>query len=151
MKELETFVKNAHKGQLRRGGEEPYYNHVKRVSELCNTLFTNTSSARVALLHDVVEDTSLGFEECFKHLETEEEKAALVLLTKASGESPEEYMKRLLNGNNMVALQVKFCDALDNATFSERGRRFTKEILGLDPDEESRKYLKRARLCLDRM
>lgn len=86
MKDILEFVNKAHQGQMRRQ-EEPYVNHAVRVAKMCAALFGTGSAVRVALLHDVVEDTDFGFEECFQYLQDQKEKEALELLTKRVGET----------------------------------------------------------------
>lgn len=148
-KTLRDFVEKAHSGQMRRGGEEPYFEHVKRVALNVFDKTASLDAMALALLHDVVEDTKHTFEECNEYLATTEAKEALVLLTKREGEDNSVYMQRILESGNRMALIVKYYDALDNAMFTEAGRQFTIEVLKRDPDKESRKYKNRAKRCAE--
>jgi len=69
------FAKHAHHGQIRASGE-PYVFHVISVAEILLGLNLDTNSIIAALLHDVIEDTDVDFEQ----LKTEygEEIATLV-------------------------------------------------------------------------
>lgn len=147
--ELEAFVMFAHANQYRRGGEEPYVEHVKRVAVKVYDYTKSMDAMAVALMHDVVEDTPFTFEDCNHFLVSEQAKEALVLLTKTEDMSTEEYMSKLLKSGNQIALIVKYFDAIDNAEFTEEGRAFTINVLKRDPDRETRKYIRRANQCLE--
>lgn len=145
--EVEKFALTAHEGQWRRGNVEPYFKHCKRVAYNVYLASNNAEAMAVAYMHDVVEDTGYSFDDCNKYLETDEAKEALVLLTKVEGMKTKEYMERLLNSGNRIALLVKFFDALDNSIFTEEGKAFTTEVLGLNVLKEHAKYKKRAMQC----
>ena len=55
----------AHKHQLRRDGETPYSSHPSRVAMTCACLFNNTDETVIAaaLLHDVIEDTTIDYDD----------------------------------------------------------------------------------------
>ena len=101
---------NVHKDQKDKSGL-PYVFHPFIVS----SLFTDEDSVVVALLHDVVEDTSITFEE----LEKEFPKRiidALKLLTHNSDEDYFDYVKKIKN--NPIAKRVKISDLTHNMDMS---------------------------------
>jgi (p)ppGpp synthase/HD superfamily hydrolase len=149
IQEVISFSRLAHEGQMRRGDEEPYINHPLRVYGLMRKDGYTGDSLVVAVLHDVVEDTSYVFEDCYKFLSTDEGKEALRLVTKMEGETSETALNRLLSSGNRIALLVKAYDALDNSRITEYGAEFTRTILGLDPEKEALKYKSKAKACFD--
>ena len=143
------FAYLAHDGQLRRHG--PAYithpigvaNHLLRCGVICEEVI------KVALLHDVVEDTGWGFKECNHFLRGKKAKQALELLTKRDGESSRDALVRVLESGNKIALLVKAADAYDNSLMDEEGERFTREIMKKDPKAEQLRYQKKMVACLD--
>lgn len=102
---------NAHMGQKDRAGS-PYILHSLRVMHSVGT----TDAKIVAILHDVVEDTSVTFDELIdagipKHLVI-----TLRLLTYTDNLSYEDYIARL--GENSLAVKVKLADLKDNMDLS---------------------------------
>lgn len=142
------FAVKAHEGQMRRGGEEPYVCHPIRVAEMVKERGGSEEAILVALLHDVVEDTSVTFEECYQFLESEEAQEALRLVTKMEGESSAQALERLLKAGNRIALLVKACDALDNSVITEGMKDY---LCSNDrsPEEASNRYLEKSRVCLE--
>ena len=59
IKKAQSFANNAHEGQVRKYGGEPYIDHPIRVAMLLIEFIPNISEEMVAaaLLHDVLEDT----------------------------------------------------------------------------------------------
>lgn len=149
IREVVSFARLAHTGQMRRGGEEPYINHPLRVYGMLKKDGYTGDILVVAILHDVVEDTSYGFDDCYAFIETEEGREALRLVTKMDGESSLAALERLLSSTNRIALLVKAYDALDNARITEYGAEFTRAVLGLDPVKEAAKYQNKAQACFD--
>ena len=60
-----VFAEEAHRGQVRASGE-PYVFHVISVAEILYSLNLDTPSIMAGLLHDVVEDTDVTFEQLEK-------------------------------------------------------------------------------------
>lgn len=150
MERVFAFAEKAHEGQMRRGGVEPYINHPMRVCRLLAEQFIgHRDILTLAVLHDVVEDTPYGFEDCYQFFSTQQGIEALHLITKMEGESSAEAMDRLLSSRNRIALWVKAADALDNSVMCEASIKFTRDVLGKDPAVEQAKYIEKAKACLD--
>ncbi|MFO7262995.1 MAG: (p)ppGpp synthetase [Bacillaceae bacterium G1] len=62
VREAYRFAEEAHRGQTRKSGE-PYISHPLAVAEILADLQLDCSTITAALLHDVVEDTSVTLEE----------------------------------------------------------------------------------------
>lgn len=97
---------DAHRGQVDKGGE-PYIWHPIRVA-----MGFQTDALRcVALLHDVLEDSSLGvgdLEASFGPVITD----AVLCLTRRAGQSYEDFIRQC--GRNAMARAVKLRDLADN-------------------------------------
>lgn len=143
MMDVLEFAITAHGNQMRRGGEEPYVNHPVRVASQCQAN-GYPQCLKVALLHDVVEDTDLTMDDCAVYL-NEEELEALDLLTKRVGESSEQALTRLLQSDNEIALVVKYWDAWDNSQLSEA---FSKTIT--NPRHFAGRYVEKMELIEER-
>lgn len=104
----------AHAGQLDRDGN-PVILHPLTVG-----LMGHTDEERVAgFLHDVVEDTDMTFEDLEEQGIPEGIISALKLLTHDKTLSYDEYLQRIIDSHNPIALQVKFNDLQHNF---ERGK-----------------------------
>ncbi|TWT92072.1 HD domain-containing protein [Stieleria varia] len=102
----------AHRGQTRRDGT-PYVLHPLRL------MFSVESDNEriVAVLHDVVEDTSVSMDQLKSEGFTDEILAALALLTHDDGSSYEDYIDRIRP--NPIARAVKLADLRDNSNLLE--------------------------------
>jgi (p)ppGpp synthase/HD superfamily hydrolase len=97
----------AHAGQVDKGGE-PYILHPLRVM-----LTRESELERIcAVLHDVVEDSDIAFDDLRKTGFSEEVITVLDCLTKRDGESYDDFINRLLA--NETACHVKLADLRDN-------------------------------------
>lgn len=105
-KALEIAYK-AHIGQLDKGGS-PYILHPVRVALHCQT----EDEKIVALLHDVVEDTSITFEDLKAEGVDDRLLEALKCLTKEEGEDYKAFIERV--STNRLATKVKIQDLKDN-------------------------------------
>jgi guanosine-3',5'-bis(diphosphate) 3'-pyrophosphohydrolase len=84
----------AHKNQLY--NKEPYIEHPKRVAERIKLMTNDNLAPIVAILHDVIEDTQVTFEDI--QIEFGEEVAQDVsALTRGKNENYFDYIKRLLD------------------------------------------------------
>ena len=105
-KALEIAYK-AYIGQLDKGGS-PYILHLVRVALHCQT----EDEKIVALLHDVVEDTSITFEDLKMEGLDDRLLEALKCLTKEAGEDYKAFIERV--STNRLATKVKIQDLKDN-------------------------------------
>jgi (p)ppGpp synthase/HD superfamily hydrolase len=107
-----TIAYVAHKGQKRAGlPPEPYFEHVRRVA----AAFPPSPEKCVAYLHDVVEDTPVGFDDLNELGVDSDVVRAVALLTHAHGITNDEYaayVKRL--ARSPLARAVKVADLADN-------------------------------------
>ena len=101
---------NAHLNQFDKSGV-PYIYHPIHVAEQMQT----EEECIAALLHDVVEDTEITFEELVGDF-PEKVIEALRLLTHDDGEDYMEYVKKLKN--NPIAVKVKIADLTHNSDLS---------------------------------
>jgi guanosine-3',5'-bis(diphosphate) 3'-pyrophosphohydrolase len=130
----------AHQGQKRADGED-YIQHPIRVS---GSTFVNddyvltseeiTLAQQAALLHDVIEDCApeyaekvalAGFDPRIHEI--------LTLLTRLDGMSYADYIKRLVESENKIAIAIKLGDLTDNINSSEN-------IKGEYPSEVIKKF-----------
>lgn len=97
---------NAHHGQYDKGGV-PYIFHPIHLAEQMDT----EEECIVALLHDVVEDTTVTFEELEKEFPSTV-MDALRLLTHEDGVPYMDYVKEIKT--NSIATKVKMADIMHN-------------------------------------
>lgn len=98
----------AHEGQLDKAGR-PYIHHPLRVM----AGVSGEHAKMAAVLHDVVEDTSITAEELLAHGCPPPVVRAVVALSKTSGEPQANYLRRV--AADPLALTVKRADIADNA------------------------------------
>ena len=99
----------AHEGQVDRDGN-PVILHALTVG-----LMGHTDEERAAgFLHDVVEDTSYTFDDLLHEGAPVSLVNALRLLTHEKGVSYDEYITRIIESKNPIALQVKYNDLQHN-------------------------------------
>jgi (p)ppGpp synthase/HD superfamily hydrolase len=101
---------NAHAGQFDRGGT-PYILHPLRVMSYLED--ADEELQCIAVLHDVVEDTSVTWKDLIEAGMTQRIISALRLLTKLSGQTPDEYKAGVLS--SVDAMKVKMCDLRHNS------------------------------------
>ncbi|MBS1584550.1 MAG: HD domain-containing protein [Bacteroidetes bacterium] len=70
LKQVETFARDAHRGQKRKYNDDPYIVHPVRVMQLCSKYTRDVPMLAAALLHDVLEDTAVTEEEMLHFLLT---------------------------------------------------------------------------------
>ena len=98
---------SAHQGQIDKGGI-PYIQHPIRVALNCLT----DDEKIVALLHDVIEDTSITVEELINEGFNQNIIDAIISLTKRNGEDYMTFIRRV--SSNELATLVKIQDLKDN-------------------------------------
>lgn len=109
-KALRTAI-SAHEGQPDKA-KKPYILHPLRIM----LQFGDETSQVTALLHDVVEDSPITFEDLEKEGFPSEVLAALRCLTKTKGEDYDMFISRVLT--NQLACRVKLADLMDNSDLS---------------------------------
>jgi (p)ppGpp synthase/HD superfamily hydrolase len=103
----------AHKGQTRRDGSD-YWNHpIGVASELTQNGYDDLYVA-TALLHDVIEDTSVTAEDLVRQGVPNQVVDAVVAITKLKTDTYEGYLKRVKD--NQIARVVKSADIWYNLT-----------------------------------
>lgn len=102
-----TVATRAHAGQKRKDGTD-YIAHPIRVAILCDTKEQKT----VALLHDVVENTPVGFKELRELGFSQEVIEAVESVTKRPGEKYADFVLR--TKANPIGRIVKISDITDN-------------------------------------
>lgn len=113
-----AFAASCHQGQTRRDGRTPYISHPFRVALTVRDVFgvDDPSALCIALLHDVIEDTTTDFDEVQAEFGTEIAEAVACLSKDTRlPETPREiaFYAQLDRGSWRVRL-VKLADAFDN-------------------------------------
>jgi metal dependent phosphohydrolase, HD domain len=111
IKKAYEIAAEAHEGQIDKGGN-PYINHPLAVAKLVKTEIEKT----VALLHDVVEDTSITLHDLKKSGFSKAVIDAVDCITKREAESLSSYLARVKS--NSVATIVKIADLTHNSEIS---------------------------------
>ena len=124
---------NAHMGQVDKSGI-PYIYHPIHLAEHLR----KEEECIVAILHDVVEDTKITFEQLEKEF-PEEIIAALKLLTHDDSVEYMDYIRKLKN--NPIARNVKLADLKHNSDKTRLTRITEKDIKRLAKYQEAIKIL----------
>jgi (p)ppGpp synthase/HD superfamily hydrolase len=101
---------NAHQGQYDKGGSA-YILHPLKVMHYLKS--DDSELQCIAVLHDVIEDTSVTFQDLEKQGMSKRVIAGVKCLTKQRGETFEEYQVKVLS--NIDAAKVKLCDLRHNS------------------------------------
>ncbi len=99
----------AHKGQKCAYGEE-YILHPLRVMSGA----VGQDERIVAILHDVVEDTSVTLEELIEEGFSQDVIKAIDLLTHREEHTYDEYLERIATSGSALAVRIKILDLMDN-------------------------------------
>ncbi len=67
-----------------------------------------------ALLHDIIEDTDITYDDLKKVGYSDEIIEILTILTKLKGEDYRDYIDRIINSNNYQAMNIKLADLRHN-------------------------------------
>ena len=106
-------------------GDQPYSYHPKKVMNIGKKVFGSTRfgpvTKKVALLHDVLEDTPKTPEELRAKGFTPEVINAVKLLSKDKKLSYKENIERIINSGNRHAQMVKYADNMANYTGDKSG------------------------------
>jgi len=126
------LAKQAHKGQERDEGD-PYIIHPIRVANtfIYNLGITDVDTICAALLHDVVEDSDVSFNEIEKRFGKNVEKIVVILTRDKQKETKEEKLQETLRASKATQM-LKACDWLDNLRSmplrTDRGKRWHRHI-----------------------
>ena len=101
---LRVFDDKVDKGGL------PYFNHLFKVYEKVSSY----NEKIIALLHDVVEDTNITFDDLKSFGYNDEIIKPLTYLTKKKGEYYPDYIDRIISSNDVHTLNVKLSDLKHN-------------------------------------
>lgn len=134
--EAYKLAEEAHKGQLDKGGN-PYIEHPVRVAQMCKSLEAKTA----AMLHDVIEDTSLTEDDLYRAGFDEKIVQTVVDLTRKDGETYMDFIRRL--SVNELAREVKIADLHDNMDVSRLNDIKENDVERLKKYLKAFKYLKK--------
>lgn len=131
------LCRKLHAGQVDKCGQ-PYWIHPFTVAMNCFSGYGDIkyiSRAIVGLLHDIPEDTGMAVEALVQLIElTDEEIAALKLLTRQDGVSYDEYIDSIEESGNEIAIDVKLYDLLHNMNLD----RFTEASITITNRDKNR-------------
>ena len=133
-KKAEIIARKAHAGQVDKAGED-YFNHPKRVADN----FYEDDDIIVALLHDVIEDTSVTLDQLKNEGFSEAIINALDAITKKEGESYDQFIERVKD--NPIALKVKLADLRDNMDIHRLPELTEKDLQRIAKYHKAYKYL----------
>lgn len=131
-----------HAGQLDKGGQ-PYILHPLRLM----LQFSNPTLQIIAVLHDILEDTSTTAEDLEALGFSAEIIQAIQALTKQTGESRLETAKR--TALNPLATQVKYVDVLDNMNLTRINNPTARDFARLEEYKEVLEIFKQAKKPLN--
>lgn len=124
----------AHDGQVDKGGN-PYILHPLRVMMNCESELAKIC----AVLHDVIEDTNITFDDLKAQGFSNEIVTVLDCLTKRVGEHYDDFIGRLLH--NEIACRVKLADLIDNMDLTRIQ----------NPSKEDEARIHKYKLAIDRI
>ena len=138
---VSNISKDAHKGQEDKGGNDYFQGHIKYVVSRCKTL----EECIVGYFHDICEDTPYDEDtllSLFKNkidcngIDLDIIKEALILLNQKYSINRKEYIKKIIDSKNQLAIQVKIYDLESNMNLSR--------ILNLSKNDyiREKRYLK---------
>ena len=131
-----------HAGQLDKGGQA-YILHPLRLM----LQFSNPTLQIIAVLHDILEDTAMTVEDLKVLGFSAEIIQAIQALTKQTGESRLETVKRTVL--SPLATQVKYVDVLDNMNVSRINNPTARDFARLEEYKEVLEILKQAKTLLN--
>lgn len=120
IRKTKKFIQRAHdqeQGQMY--GNMPYSSHPKEVARIGKRFFGakfGPEAVKVALLHDVLEDTPYTPEQLSKKGFSDEVIDAVQLLTKNKALSYADNIRNIIDSGNILAMMVKYCDNYMNYT-----------------------------------
>lgn len=120
-----NFTIKAHDGQYRKGSSIPYAVHPIRVAGLVNSITSQTVPLRVALFHDIFEDTDIR--DLSEGCDGDVEIVTLQVnaLSHYESESIQEYYDKIGDGHEAL---IKMCDRYDNLTDVDKRKKPYKSL-----------------------
>jgi (p)ppGpp synthase/HD superfamily hydrolase len=101
------FIREKHKGQLDKSGQDYFTAHLVPVGS-----WFNEDLRYAAMAHDILEDTDATYLEMMNHGFTVHEVYLVALLTKNETDDYTTYLKRIRNNNE--ARRIKIADIVSN-------------------------------------
>ena len=120
------FVFDAHADQLDKSGV-PYYHHPFAVAGFVAMESDNPEYVMTALLHDVVEDTGISLRDLLALGYSRHVVDAVDLVTRSPEMTYFDFIRRLRDSDNEMALTVKRADIKHNLTRG-LGKRYAKAL-----------------------
>ncbi|MBQ9000168.1 MAG: GTP pyrophosphokinase [Clostridium sp.] len=117
------LISEYHKDMVDKGGN-PYINHLKSVSNNC----LSYESKIIALLHDIIEDTSCTKDILLKNDIPEFVVEGVLIVTRQNNETYNEFIERIINSNNKYAIEVKYNDLKDNCRLERLNNSLSESI-----------------------
>ena len=112
VRKTKKFIQRAHdKEQGQMYGNQPYSSHPKAVAAIGKKFFGSTfdsEAVKVALLHDVLEDTPYTPNQLSQKGFSDEVIKAVQLLTKNKAMSYADNIRNIINSGNKLAMMVKY-------------------------------------------
>ena len=103
-----VFAREAHKGQFRRDGITPYFNHCEKVASLVDTDLEKS----IAYCHDLLEDLRCSYEDLADNVS--EEVASICNILDKKDLSYFEYIKIQKNSGLSITIKIKIADIVAN-------------------------------------
>ena len=122
-----AIAREAHSGQLDKAGE-PYVGHPQRVAERVSHL--GDRAVLAAVLHDVLEDTDLSAADLLARGVPPAVIHTVQILSRGAGETYDQFIGRIGQCGDPIAVAVKLADIADNLDEDRLGR--------LPPEEAER-------------
>lgn len=107
------LVNYYHSDMVDKGGN-PYINHLISVSMFCQNKYAKIGG----LLHDIIEDTKCTPEILLQNGIPQIIVDAIEVVSRKDGESYSEFIERIIASNNIIALEIKLGDLLNNMDLS---------------------------------
>jgi len=128
-----SFAARAHRHQLRKDGETPYFSHPVRVCLVVRQVFgfDDPRMLAAALLHDTIEDTTTDFDDLAKHFGPDVARwvASLSKDSRLPENERETAYRDALRSADWQVKAIKLADMYDNmgdsANLDAKGRRKT--------------------------
>lgn len=115
-----------------------YYEHPIRLATQCES----DEEKIVALLHDVIEDTTLKAIDLENYGIPKNCVDSIIILTKGKEEPYGEYIRRVRDSNNQIAIKIKILDLKDNSNLTRINVLIDKDL------KRTLKYIKSLEILL---